>query len=114
LGLKDLDADRATSVILVTDAVANEGVIDPREFAKLLKTSDVRVFGFVMGNSGNWPLMDVISEASGGFSAGVSNDDDILGQVLLAKSKITSEALHDAAFSIRGVKVSDATELTSK
>jgi Ca-activated chloride channel family protein len=62
-----------------------------------------------MGNSANWPLMRTIGDASGGYYAGVSNDDDIIGQILLAKSKITSEALHGASLNIRGVKVSDTT-----
>lgn len=110
LALRGLDADRATSVILVTDAVANEGIVDPREFHALMKKYDVRVFGFVMGNSANWPLMETIAAASGGFSAGVSNDDDIVGQLLLAKSKVTHEALHDAAISIRGVRTFDTTD----
>ena len=109
LALKNLNADRATSVILVTDGVANEGIIDPKEFRKLVKQYDVRIFGFVMGNSANWPLMRTISDASGGFYQGVSNDDDIIGQILLAKSKITSEALHDATLKISGVRVSNTT-----
>jgi Ca-activated chloride channel family protein len=114
LALKGLDDDRATSVVLVTDGVTNTGVVDPAEFHRLLARYDVRVFGFVMGNSGNWPLMEAIGRASGGFSAAVSNDDDIVGQILLAKSKITSEALHDVDFAIRGVKVSDLSELPKK
>lgn len=110
LALSKLDADRATSIVLVTDAVTNEGIVDPKEFAKLLEARDVRVFGFVMGNSGNWPLMDIIAKASGGFAAAVSNDDDIVGQILLAKSKIAFESLHDASLSVSGVKVFDATD----
>ena len=110
LGLKDLDADRATSVVLVTDGVANQGVISPVEFHKLLKRVDVRVFGFLMGNSANWPLMRTIADATGGFYAGVSNDDDIVGQVMLAKGKITHEALHNAAFKFSGpVRISETT-----
>jgi len=109
LAFKGLNNDRATSVVLVTDGVANEGIVDPREFRKLMKTNDVRVFGFVMGNNANWPLMRTIADASGGFYTGISNDDDIIGQILLAKSKITSEALHDASFRISGVNVTDTT-----
>jgi len=114
LAMKGLDADRATSVVLVTDGVTNTGVVDPAEFHRLLSRYDVRVFGFVMGNSGNWPLMQAIGQASGGFSAAVSNDDDIVGQILLAKSKITSEALHDVDLAIQGVKISDLTERPKK
>jgi Ca-activated chloride channel homolog len=110
LGLRNLDADRATSVVLVTDGVANQGVISPAEFHKLLQRVDVRVFGFLMGNSANWPLMRTIADASGGFYAGVSNDDDIVGQIILARGKITHEALHHAAFKFSGpVKIFETT-----
>lgn len=102
LGLKNLDADRATSVLLVTDGVANQGVIQPADFHKLLHKVDVRVFGFLMGNNANWPLMRTIADASGGFYAGISNDDDIVGQLILAKGKVTHEALHNAAFKFSG------------
>ncbi|MSU51012.1 MAG: VWA domain-containing protein [Opitutus sp.] len=102
LGLKNLDADRATSVLLVTDGVANQGVVQPAEFHKLLHKVDVRIFGFLMGNNSNWPLMRTIADASGGFYAGVSNDDDIVGQLILAKGKVTHEALHNAAFKFTG------------
>ncbi len=110
LALKNLDADRATSVVLVTDGVANQGIVQPAEFHKLLKQVDVRVFGFLMGNSSNWPLMRTIADASGGFYAGVSNDDDIVGQLILAKGKVTHEALHHAAFKFSGgVRISETT-----
>jgi Ca-activated chloride channel family protein len=101
------DDDRVTSVILVTDAVANSGVINPSKFYELMKRYDVRVFGFLMGNSGNWPLMRVICDGSGGFYKGVSNDDDIIGQILLAKNKITHEALHDVKIWVKGGDVYD-------
>lgn len=111
LGLTGLDADRAQSVILVTDAVTNTGELRPAEFHKLMKKVDVRAFGFLLGNGANWPLMEAICDASGGFWAQVSNADDIYGKILLAESKITHECLHDAKLSIRGVKVSDTTDL---
>ena len=110
LALKDLDDDRVSSIVLVTDGVTNTGVLETKEFAKLMKTVDVRVFGFLMGNSSNWPLMRVITEESGGFYAGVSNADDIMGQILLAKNKITAEALHDAELTVRGVRIFDSTD----
>jgi Ca-activated chloride channel family protein len=100
----------ASSVVLVTDGVANQGIVQPAAFHQLLQKVDVRVFGFLMGNSANWPLMRTIADASGGFYAGVSNADDIVGQILLAKGKVTHEALHHAAFKFSGpVRVFDAT-----
>lgn len=109
LGLRDLDIDRASSIVLVTDGVANQGVVDPKAFHALLKQHDIRFFGFLMGNNANWPLMRTMADATGGFYAGVSNDDDIVGQILLAKSKIAFESLHDASFKFKGARVSDTT-----
>lgn len=109
-GLDAVEADRATSILLVTDGVTNEGIVDPKEFRALLQKYDVRVFGFLMGNNANWPLMRLIAETSGGFYSGVSNDDDIIGQILLAKSRITSEALHDAKLTIDGIRTYDKTD----
>jgi Ca-activated chloride channel family protein len=103
LALKRLDDDRVTSLVLVTDAVTNTGVVDPKAFHALMKKYDLRLFGFLMGNSANWPLMRTITEASGGFYATVSTADDIVGQIMLAKSKITHECLHDASLRIKGV-----------
>lgn len=108
LGLKSLDDDRPTSVILVTDAVTNQGVLEPARFHELMKRSDVRIFGFLLGNSSNWPLMQVVCEASGGYWTQVSNADDILGQIMLAKEKIGYEALHDVELSVSGVEVTEA------
>ena len=109
LALKGLDADRASSVVLVTDGVTNAGVVEPRAFHALLKQNDVRFFGFLLGNNANWPLLRVMADATGGFYTGVSNDDDIVGQLLLAKSKIAFEAMHDASFKFTGARVFDTT-----
>ncbi|HEX2122458.1 MAG TPA: VIT and VWA domain-containing protein, partial [Thermoanaerobaculia bacterium] len=109
-GLDAVEADRATSILLVTDGVTNEGIVDPKEFRALLQKHDVRVFGFLMGNNTNWPLMRLVAETSGGFYSAVSNDDDVIGQILLAKSRITSEALHDAKLTIDGIRTYDKTD----
>lgn len=109
LAIKRLDADRVSSVVLVTDGVTNTGVISPKAFYELMKKYDVRVFGFRMGNSANWPLMRTICDASGGFYAGVSNSDDIIGQIMLAKQKITNECLRNARIEISGVPTYDLT-----
>jgi len=110
LGLKNLDDDRAANIILVTDAVTNTGVVDPQEFHKLLQKVDVRVFGFLLGNSANWPLMQTIAETSGGFYDAISNTDDIMGKIMLAGNKIKYEALLNAEVKISGVKVFDLTD----
>ncbi|MBW2443660.1 MAG: VWA domain-containing protein [Deltaproteobacteria bacterium] len=114
LALKDLDDDRAANIILVTDAVTNTGVVDPVEFHKLLQQVDVRVFGFLLGNSANWPLMQTIAATTGGFYDSMSNADDIMGKLMQAGGKINYEALLDAEVKISGVSVSDITDDTFK
>ena len=110
LALKDLDDDRAANIILVTDAVTNTGVVDPVEFHKLLQQVDVRVFGFLLGNSANWPLMQTIAATTGGFYDSISNADDIMGKLMQAGGKINYEALLDAEVKISGVSVSEITD----
>jgi len=107
LALDDLDDDRATSVVLVTDGVTNTGQLSPKSFSQLMAKNDIRVFGFLLGNSANWPLMKTICDASGGFYKSVSNSDDIIGQILLAKSKVLYESMHDVELGISGVKTFD-------
>ena len=114
LALKNLDDDRAANIILVTDAVTNTGVVNPEEFYKLLRQVDVRIFGFLLGNSSNWPLMQTLTQTTGGFYDTISNADDIMGKLLLAGSKINFEALLDAEVKISGVNVSDMTDETFK
>jgi Ca-activated chloride channel family protein len=110
LALHNLDDDRATSIVLVTDGVTNTGNLEPRDFHRLMQRYDIRVFGFLMGNNANWPLIQTITDASGGFYASVSNADDIIGQILLAKSKILHESLHNVTLKIDGVPVSELTD----
>ncbi|MCC6900381.1 MAG: VWA domain-containing protein [Polyangiaceae bacterium] len=109
-GLSGLHADRVTSTILITDAETNTGVINPPAFDALLRSTDVRVYGMLLGNNANWPLMEVISDASGGFYSAVSNEDDIAGQVQRALDKATHQALHDVKLTVTGASVSDTTE----
>ncbi|MEW8506384.1 MAG: VIT and VWA domain-containing protein [Candidatus Thiodiazotropha sp.] len=108
-GIKGLDSDRSSAIILVTDGVANVGVTEKKKFLKLLERYDVRLYTFVMGNSANRPLLDGMTKISNGFSISVSNSDDIVGQLLLATDKLTHEALHAIDVKIRGVKVKDLT-----
>ena len=109
LGLKSLDADRTSSLILVTDGVANVGLTEQKQFIQLIKSKDVRLFTFIMGNSANQPLLEALTRASSGFAINVSNSDDIIGKIMEAQSKVTYQALHGAKLSISGIKISDIT-----
>jgi Ca-activated chloride channel family protein len=108
-GLNDLDADRPTGIVLVTDGVANVGKTEKKVFLKLLKKQDVRLFTFIMGNSANRPLLKEMTEVSNGFAISVSNADDIVGQIMLATSKLTHQAFRDVELDIDGVKVKNVT-----
>lgn len=110
LGLDGINADRVTNTILVTDAETNTGIIEPTAFDSLARKHDVRIFGMLMGNNANWPLMQVIGEASGGFYAQVSNKDDIEGRVQLVFERAKHEALHDVKLEVSGAGISDVTD----
>jgi len=106
-GLKALDADRTSAIVLVTDGVANVGETEQRKFIELLKQKDVRLFTAIMGNSANRPLLEAMTKTSHGFAVSVSNSDDIVGQIMTMSSKVTHEALHGAKLKIKGVKTAD-------
>ncbi|MGV6825363.1 MAG: VIT and vWA domain-containing protein [bacterium] len=106
-GLDAMDADRTSSIVLVTDGVANVGETQQRKFIDLVRKKDVRLFTFVMGNSANRPMLEAMTDASGGFAISISNSDDIAGQLLNAVSKVSHQALHGVKLKIDGVKTAD-------
>jgi len=112
MGLNTLDSDRSAAIILVTDGVANVGTTEKKAFIKLLEQRDVRLFTFIMGNSANKPLLQSMTNVSNGFSMAVSNADDIVGQLMLATSKMTHQSLRDVELKIKGQRVADVTPLT--
>jgi Ca-activated chloride channel family protein len=107
--LTQFDADRTGAIVLVTDGVANVGETAKRKFIKLIRTKDIRLFTFIMGNSANRPMLEALTGASNGFAISISNSDDIVGKIMEAASKVTHESLHGVELSIRGVKTSDIT-----
>ncbi len=108
-GLNRLDDDRSTAIVLVTDGVANVGVTEKKTFLKLVQENDVRLFTFIMGNSANRPMLQEMTELSNGFAASISNADDVIGQVMLATSKLNHASMRDIEVSIQGGRVSDLT-----
>lgn len=106
-GIRSLDADRTSAIVLVTDGVANVGETQQRKFLQLINRKDVRLFTFIMGNSANRPMLEALTKASNGFAVSISNSDDIVGQLLKAASKVTHEAMHDVEIKINGVKTAD-------
>ncbi len=113
-GLQAADTKRATHLVLVTDGQTNQGHTDKEAFAKLVRETDVRIHGFLLGKRANWPLMDTITKASGGQSYRVSESDDLGGVLLLAKEKLKSQALHDVKVSFRKTPVHDLTDVPAR
>jgi Ca-activated chloride channel family protein len=104
-----LDDDRTSGIILVTDGCCNVGATEHTAFLKLLKTYDIRLFTFVMGNSANQPLMDRLAKDSGGFAMNISDSDDIVGRLVQAKIHVLHECLHDVKITFDGERVRDLT-----
>ncbi|SDO57378.1 VIT domain-containing protein [Desulforhopalus singaporensis] len=108
-GLARSDRERTTSVVLVTDGVANVGKTDHQSFLSLIKEKDLRLFTFIIGNSANTGLLDKLTRASGGFTMDISPRDDIYGRILQAKNKLFYQALHQAEISFSGGGVKEVT-----
>ncbi|MBT8114159.1 MAG: VWA domain-containing protein, partial [Arenicella sp.] len=105
--LKGLDSDRTSSIVLVTDGVANLGKTEKKDFIDLLAKHDVRLFTAIMGNGANRPLLDSMVKTSNGFATSVSNSDDIMGVLISATEKVKYQALHDVDLSIKGLRTTD-------
>lgn len=108
-GIKGLDSDRASAIVLVTDGVANVGVTEKKKFLTLLEQYDVRLFSFVMGNSANRPLLEGMTKISNGFAMNISNSDDIVGKLMLTADKLSHDAYRDIDVEIKGLKVREMT-----
>lgn len=106
-GIDNLDEERTAALILVSDGGANIGPTEHRDFRRLLDTTDIRVFTFVMGQGANQPLLTRLAEESGGFSMDVSTGDDLYGRILQAKDKLGREAMHGVAIEVDGVSIID-------
>ncbi len=104
---KDADPDRTSSIVLVSDGVANVGTTAKASFLKLVEDQDMRLFTMIMGNSANRPLLHDLTDASGGFAISVSNADDVVGQLLRAVGKVSHEAMHDIQINHSGVQMSE-------
>jgi len=113
-GLRALEADRTSVIVLVTDGEANVSVTEKKQFLKLMEKRDVRLFTAVMGNGANRPLLEAMTEVSNGFAINVSNSDDIVGKLMEFTSKVTHEAMHDIELKITGVETRNLTPKITK
>ncbi len=100
-----LDADRPSAIILVSDGVANTGPHEYRDFIEMAKTHDGRLFTFVMGNGANSTLLGDLATLSGGFAKTVSVQDEVGAHLMLARSRMSHEAMHGVSFELDGATV---------
>ena len=113
-GLKALDSDRTSAIVLVTDGEANVGITEKKRFLKLMETRDIRLFTAVMGNGANRNLLEAMTEVSNGFAINVSNSDDIVGKLMEFTSKVNHEAMHDIDLKISGITTRDLTPVITR
>lgn len=100
-----LDADRPSAIILVSDGVANTGPHEYRNFIEMAKTHDGRLFTFVMGNGANERLLGDLASLSGGFAKSVSVQDEVGAHLMLARDRMSHEAMHGVGFALDGATV---------
>jgi Ca-activated chloride channel family protein len=93
-----LDADRPSAIILVSDGVANTGPHEYRDFIAMAKRHDGRLFTFVMGNGANERLLGDLAALSGGFAKSVSVQDEVGAHLMLARERMSHEAMHGVEF----------------
>ncbi|MEQ8328617.1 MAG: VIT and VWA domain-containing protein [Parvibaculum sp.] len=108
-GLDDLDEDRPSGVVLITDGVANVGPHERKDFVDLAASQDMRLFTVVMGNGADRPMLEHLAAISGGTTMNVSNSDDITGRLMTAVTRLSHHSLSDIDVSVDGVKVADVT-----
>jgi len=100
-----LDADRPSALILISDGVCNVGHTEYRDFAELAREHDVRLFTFVMGNGANQRLLGDLAVLSGGFAKSVSMQDEVGAHLMLARDRMTHQALHGVEVDLPGATV---------
>ena len=98
-------SDRPTGIILVSDGVANVGPHHYRDLVGLSKKHDVRIFAFAIGNSANERLLGDMANLTGGTSTSVSAVDQMGAHLLLARERMTHNAIHGIQFTMPGASV---------
>ncbi len=108
-----LDADRPSAIVLVSDGVANTGPHEYRDFIRMAKTHDARLFTFVMGNGANSTMLGDLATLSGGFAKSVSVQDEVGAHLMLARDRMSHEAMHGVGFTLKGATVTHPQRLPS-
>lgn len=108
-----LDSDRSTAVVILSDGAANVGSTEYRDFVKLARSHDVRLFTFVIGNGADERLLGDLATISGGYAKSVSVQDEIGAHLMLAKDRMSHAALHGVSFELDGATAVHPKQLPS-
>ncbi|MFT7485621.1 MAG: Ca-activated chloride channel family protein, partial [Candidatus Paceibacteria bacterium] len=108
-----LDADRPSAIILVSDGVANTGPSEYKDFIRMAQAHDGRLFTFVMGNGANERLLGDLASLSGGFAKSVSVQDEVGAHLMLARDRMSHEAMHGVHVQLDGATVQHPGRLPS-
>ncbi len=69
---------RKQAFIVISDGGLNDLDENQGRFLDLARRHDAAVFGLSLGNDANAPLLEALSEATGGFSAQISTQENLL------------------------------------
>jgi len=108
--LDQVDEERPTIIIFLTDGLATEGEI---ETDRILDNVDdaapdnVRIFAFGVGDDVNTILLDTMAEAHRGASAYVRPGEDIDEEVSAFYAKVSTPLLSDVELDFGDIRVED-------
>jgi len=108
--LDQVDEERPTILIFLTDGLATEGEI---ETDRILDNVDdaapgnVRIFAFGVGDDVNTVLLDTMAQAHRGTSAYVRPGEDIDEEVSAFYAKVSTPLLSDIELDFGGIRVED-------
>lgn len=109
-GLADVDPNRPTIVIFLTDGLPTAGEVDTQKILDNVKQAagqNVRLFSFGVGDDVNTLLLDSLAEDHRGVSAYVRPGEKIDETVSGFYSKISTPVLSDLSVDWGGMQVTD-------
>lgn len=100
--------DARNVVLLLSDGEATD-LDSHMQFVNALRrqSQDVRIFSFGIGNDVNRPLLDRLSQETGGFADYVSNQDEVQRKVRLMQMKLASPVAEKLNVRFEGVEALD-------
>ncbi len=101
------DPDRPLNIVILSD-----GITDQRERTQLVHSARrrpalSRIFSIGVGNEVNRPLLEQISQESGGLAAFLSHEDSFERQAAGFRRKLMRPAVADLQIAVKGVDIYD-------